>query len=860
VAENLHERAPARALEPTLSSWADRLIRLDFIGAATTIIAIALTVVTPSLPVKLILGVVALCFFLLVVVTRFLPTVAPWADRKRHREFELGRLARQIEKGPPGREVELRDFMDSRYVLKDLATRLETNERLCVVQLIGEDDLEVPPGVAEGAIPQYTRCQVIVGAIGWQLERAAGFKDGKSVASDLREAATFSLTQDDPMQVLRDRVTKTLLDGRLAGPQELLKFVPLAEARKEALDSEAGRWLLGLFRDLGCTYGVFMDPDDLDPAPVPGQYISHLGAQRFVKWTLSTFLSETEFKDVFDALCEAAGGRRIDLDLLRVRCAVIVAAAEFDEERVPLLRLLSPDQRTPSPAASKRAAALEVRWLVGRKAASIAGVASDLAGAFDRLAVTGPVTPEMFGELMRDLGLSKEGIEELRTWLDSEELHLAGITEDAQGGIRLGKTIRDADLVSWLKSDQPAAYQDAQIASERCFRVCLVLDRTNVPGLGYADLVAEGYGGLHLYEIPDWWKNVHIWRGHVAEITSPEDRKDAGIAIVCLFLETWWWWGDQLRLRYIDDVLLLAKDILGERPEWIGALEDFDNNYEPSVLERENAADRWTHVASALDFIAGQLSLRQGEVPADPVLIRIYICWCFFNGDVAQYHTRDAAAADQWFLHAAQACGDDEDNKAMRAFAYYQQADAWIPSDTARSLEVIEDTDVQERAEELEDLSLRAYIARMYGDIRWTTDDFHGAFDAYGRALLLTYVYQVDQESDKMPPSEYTCALYSEMRTRFEKRIREARGGQHESEADAAIDRIRALFGPYWEHVGPPAAPAGDDPLAVLPPMPDETVLKTFESDYAETARLMLNDKLEDEIAKHVNEPLPPVA
>jgi hypothetical protein len=871
VSENPRERTPARALQPGSGVLTKRLLSLEFIGTSVAVITLVVTVITPSRPLKITLGIVAVCFILFVAAKLVLPILVPAADPKRNRDWKLGRLARDIEKGPPGQERELRDFMDSRYLVEDLAVRLGANERLCVVRLTGEDTLEVPPGIADDAIPQYNRCQVIVGEIGWQLEKAPGLKDGKGVAQDLREAASYSLTQDQPMEVLRQRVKETLREWKLAGRHEALRFVPLTEARREALESEAGRWLLGLFQELGCTYGVFMDPDDGDsPPPFPGQYISHAGAQRFVSWNLRTLLSETKFKEVFAALCEAAGDRRIDLELLRLRCAVIVAAAEFNEEREPLRRLLSPEHGMPSPADLRRAAALEVRWLVGRKAARIAGVTSDLPGAFDRLAVTGLATPKMFAELMRDLGLGEDGIEELRTWLDSEEFRAAGITEElrragiseeAEGGIRLGKTIRDAALDEWLKNDQPAAYQDAQIASERCYRVCLVLDRTNVPGIGYAGLVAEGYGGLHLYEIPDWWKNVHAWRGHVAEITSPDNRKDAGIAIVCLFLEAWWWWGDQLRLRYIDDVVGLAKDILREQPEWIAALDDFDTGYEPALLKRADAdaGDRWAKVASALDFIAGQLGVRQDEIPADPVLARIYICWCFFGGDVAQYHTGDVAAGDRWFADAARACGDDPDNEGMRAFAYYQQADVWIPSDTDRSLRLIEDTHLQDLAGELKDLSLRAYIARMYGDIRWTSGDLSGAFDAYGRALLLTYVYQVDQETDKMPPNTYSCALYSEMRTRFADRIAEARGGQHGSEADAAIERIRALFDPYWAEVGLPAAPlGGDDPLAVVPPMPDQTVLETFESDYAKTAQSMLNDKLDDEVAKPVDEPLPP--
>jgi hypothetical protein len=369
--------------------------------------------------------------------------------------------------------------------------------------------------------------------------------------------------------------------------------------------------------------------------------------------------------------------------------------------------------------------------------------------------------------------------------------------------------------------------------------------------------VAEGYGGIHLYEIPEWWNNFYRWGGHAAAISVTAHRQDAGAAIVCLFLETWWWWGDQVRLNHVDTVLDVAKKIFRDRSDWVVALDEFDRNYTPNVPERTVAGDKWQRVAAALDFISDGLNLRKGRIPDDPVLLRIYTCWCFFSGDVAQ-NGGDPSAADGWFREAARACGDRKDDTAMKAFAHYQQADAWIPSDPGRSLAVIKETGLAGAAVDLEDLSLQAYVARMYGDIRWESGDVGGAFDAYGRALLLAYVYQVDQESDTLPPSEYTRSLYKEMRTRLHRRLDQARAAQHASEADAAIVRIRALFNPYWADVPQPEPSLDDDPLSgAVPPLPDDEVLNKLDSDYAATARAMLNDKLADEIAKPVDELLP---
>ena len=259
-----------------------------------------------------------------------------------------------------------------------------------------------------------------------------------------------------------------------------------------------------------------------------------------------------------------------------------------------------------------------------------------------------------------------------------------------------------------------------------------------------------GYGGLHLYETPEWWANFYAWGGHAAAIAAPGQREDAGTAIVCLFLETWWWWGDQVKLGDVDKLLEVARKILRDHPDWIAALDEFDQNYTPDFDGRAAAGDKWRRVASALSFISGRLNLRQGEIPDDPVLVRIYICWCFFSGDVAQY-TGDLAAADGWLREAVRAGGDRQDDAAMRA----------------------------------------------------------------------------------------------------------ARTSQHEGDADAAITRITALFKPYWADAQPPEPPPGNDPLAgIVPPLPDDEVLNTLDSGYAATARLMLNDKLADEIATPVDEPL----
>jgi hypothetical protein len=743
-------------------------------------------------------------------------------DQGKRRQRTLAGLARQLEAGPPPPLVNLpADVKDHTALIDELEKQLREDEQLCVVRLHGEETIEPPPGIPEDAIPLPEQCRGIVGAISWQLEKASGLRDAESLGKYLRAVARQSRLKDASIEALRRDVTETLQDWKVA---DLL--VPLADARKGDLDRPAGEWLVELFKDLGRRFGVSYIQEPGDPVGSPSLAQGNLKRRglwerNYVSRIFSTCLSEREVSAVLRPLCDSVGDDlNVDMYLLNIRCAVIVAAAELGEQAELLDRLITPRSPLPStPDAQQREAALAVRWLVDRKATRIADVGREVTGVFDRLAVTGLVTPQMFCELIRDLRFDVKHAGELYDWLRGPEFP-AGVIADADNGIRLSKTV-SGTARKWLEDDgQSAEYQHAQIAAERCYRVCLVMDRAHLPAFGYADLVAPGYGGLHLYEIDEWWKNFYIWGGHAAEIASADNRKDAGVAITCLFLETWWWWGDQLRLPYVVKVLDVARKILRDQPEWINALDEFNDNYEPWFDLRAGAADRWRHVAHALEFISGSLRLRQGDVPLDPVQARIYICWCSFSGDVAQ-QTGDPEAADAWFHGAAEACGDSEDNKAMRAFSSYQRADVWIPSDTDRSTRVIRETGLADAAVELDDLSLRAYLARMYGDIRWTTGDIRGAFDAYGRALLLTYVYQVDQETKIMPPSAYTYALYNEMRTRFLRRISEAREKGHETQVGAAVERIRNLFGPYWELKGTPAA-SGEDPLSgVVPPLPE---------------------------------------
>ncbi len=502
------------------------------------------------------------------------------------------------------------------------------------------------------------------------------------------------------------------------------------------------------------------------------------------------------------------------------------------------------------------AAALAVRWAIDRKAARLAK--ATVTGAFDRLAVMGWLSEETFTNLMQGFGLTTSDIDELYAWLREQEYLPIRWRNDPREGIdpakvrspldgAIGKAARD-----WLQKKQPVIYQDAEAAAERCFRMLVDLNR-DPEG-------TPGYAGLDLYEDAGWQHDVYEWLGHAAQL-SPDGLADTKIACICLFLEASWWWGDQIRLPMVGELIRLYGEIDWGQADWPDQLAEFDRNYIPQVLDRENNAERWRRVRATLESIATDLGLRAGHVPDDPMLRRIYICWCFFGGDVAQY-TGAPVDADGWFRLAGEACGDDPDFKGVLAFAHYQRADVWSTANPGRCAGYLQESGLAAEADELEDRSLRAFLARMYGDMRWKAGDDAGAFDAYARAALHGYVYQVDQETKEMSLNQYGYALYREMRTRLERRLAEVRQGDRGSTAEAAVQRTRQLFRPYFDHVKDTkqeGAPPDTGPLAdVVPPLPYEPSsekAKRPNAVYQENAELMLK-QMQTVLDEPVEQPL----
>ena len=822
---------------------------------------------------KICFGSVVVSVIVLAFAGGFILNRSSVLDPDQHHKATVARLKRMIERmvedGKPGRVIKRpKDFESVSQLLDDLQEALGRDDRLCAIRVSAESDAyKLMLGGTDAVVRQveFLGCQLLVMQMAHQLAEAPTLgREGAGVAVDLHErvARSFRMVMASPAAPYGaggDPLTAAMTQLRqeaVAGLEDVAtrrrpRLTVVADIREEILRRPLGTWLCELLEDLGCPYLLVKDNMGgtvKQENPVERR-LNYTRMQNYVAQLLIPLLDNADVGALYLPLFRATDG---DWRLIGIRCAVLAAAAGFADENdraVPVRELTGTGAELPrSPEAQERAAAASFRWLVDRKASLVAG--GTVTGVFDRLAVIGAVTSDMFADLIRNLGLDEQQAADLQAWLLGQELLPAREARGTTGGLQLSNRLCEAG-VKLLRDEQPDAYQGAQVAAERSYRTLVVMNGEAAP--------TPGYAGFDRYEDPGWTEQINAWIGHASEIADPKRQTDANRALICLFLEAWWWWGDQVRLPFVTKLLALSEQLFRQDPEWPKMLTQFDNNYQPKWDQRDSDPGRWNNVGSVLDFISGNLGLAAPAVPDDSVLRRIYICVCFFRGDVAQ-HTGHPEDADEWFRRADAAGSDD----ALRAFARYQRADVWTTADPARSERLIEELGVLERADELEDQSLRGYVARMYGDIRWASGDLRGSFDAYGRAVLLGYVYQVDQESPTMPPSDYSYALYNEVRTRLSRRLNQAQADGHADDAYAARKRIRTLFGPYWAHLaetGRSAATAVSDPLAdVAPPLPDRKQLYQLHSEYARDARLMLEDKLAAQVAEPVVQFLPVAA
>lgn len=252
------------------------------------------------------------------------------------------------------------------------------------------------------------------------------------------------------------------------------------------------------------------------------------------------------------------------------------------------------------------------------------------------------------------------------------------------------------------------------------------------------------------------------------------------LAFARLFLNAFFWFGFYIHFPFCDEILEEfadpARQSDPEDREWLFHLSRVYHRY-PRRREEDAAADQaWCEVRTSLAFLleraeAGQIVTARAR--ADPLQIRGHL-----NVYLGVASQRDPSVAD---VAVEQHFAD-----AIRAF-------------TARSEEA-EVPYLEKRTQQHLDFEIRALLTRLLGNVRRARGDLRGAGDAYARAALHAYVFQIRQETDDQAPSEYTTRLYADMLARNQRHLAALREGTpaEQAEYSRTVARIHGLFAPYW--------------------------------------------------------------
>jgi hypothetical protein len=350
------------------------------------------------------------------------------------------------------------------------------------------------------------------------------------------------------------------------------------------------------------------------------------------------------------------------------------------------------------------------------------------------------------------------------------------------------------------------------------------------------------------FENPAWVRDVERWLDHAMWLDQ-EQFEQMKPALVKIYLDAFWWWDDYLRsaaTSILKPALRRVADQQDDQP-WIKALEAFSDHWVSSwdedVLRKDSG--EWRLAMDAIMRLFGMFNLKRGEVPRDLELRRIYILLCQFYGKAhwfaGEAGVRRAEVADRWLAAAQAACATqdgetdkDNPNGWIGSWALLRRAEIWAVPDPRRSRGYLQGLD--RKATDDEDNDLRVGIATLIGDLRWQSGEFSDALDAYSRALLISYTYNVLQETRRKAPNLYTKSLYEATIRRVEQRVTELRQAGELELLDTALGAMRDLFEVYWERVNyqpEPPAPLARFALPVPPPPKDSEISTLEEMDEA---------------------------
>ncbi|WP_239077881.1 AAA family ATPase [Streptomyces sp. SID9124] len=482
-----------------------------------------------------------------------------------------------------------------------------------------------------------------------------------------------------------------------------------------------------------------------------------------------------------------------------------------------------------------------VRTYVDDYAARIVGRPLPL---FDLLVVlrrcTAPILAAVLGATE---GVGERQASLIYDWL-SRCAFVTPFDDDESEGWRLHDYLRE-NLDLRFRRTRPTQHAALHAAVERYYRTRLNFDEER-------EEQPIGAVGAR-YEDADWQRDSQEWLHHAAFLPR-EAYESSKRAMIRLFLEAFFWWDMEVSSSYCAQLVSAYRALPTERDlRWVDWLDQLRTGY---VAGRANQApgrdrERWEQAGAALDAVTSYLGLRRGHIPADPDLRRIYIISALLQGEAIWFagsggdSERNRAAA--WFRAGGDAC-TDENELWIGNWAVHEEAGLWAASDPARARALL--AGFEDRLAAQEDTELPVWLADTYADIAWAENDPRRCFDAHARAALHGFAYHVRQETYGQYPNHYTDSLYRSVLTHVERRERAALDAGLTDEVAAAKARSRALFAPYWEHIG---RDPGD--TFGLPDPPAATDLGSDLTPFARAAKWVVRN-MEEELEKSVEEPL----
>jgi hypothetical protein len=418
-----------------------------------------------------------------------------------------------------------------------------------------------------------------------------------------------------------------------------------------------------------------------------------------------------------------------------------------------------------------------------------------------------------------------------------------GFDDDDDAGLRLHSSVGE-DRERRLAARDPVLHQQLHVRMQHHYEALM-------DGFNTDPELDTQFRSWHRYEDPAWRRLSREWLFHSSRAnTWPHEVR---LAFARLFLDAFFWFGFYIPFSFCDEILEEfadpARQSDPEDREWLFHLSRFYHRYPRRREEDATASQAWCEVRTSLAFLleraeAGQIVTARAR--ADLLQIRGHLN--MYLGVATQ---RDPSAADaaveQHFADAIRAFTARSEDWCV-LWAEYRRAEYWCRSGQFDRAEA-EVPYLERRTQQHLDFEIRALLTRLLGDVRRARGDLRGAGDAYARAALHAYVFQIRQETDDQAPTEYTTRLYADMLAHNQRHLAALREGTaaEQAEYSRTVARIHGLFAPYWTNrtVATEASVRADPrygafPPRTFPPLPLAADLDTTLSAYADDVRHFL--------------------